>query len=241
MSVQRKIYRNRLLGLGFLLGLGMVGCRQEQPLVEPRGERLPLLATEMCESYPEAYKEYAGWNSKALGHYLGGEDEKALFCFNQAQATFPLERPEFGPGSPLNLREWSGQPVRTYLAKAEIFIDREDWVLAEHYLDLSQTCFEHPSDVAIYAEMKGKYHFARGEYREAKVALKDEPTFFCRVLLAATRFQLNEAGAALDLHYLARELRARVDAALNLMADRLPEKAAKSFLKYADMPRGEIR
>lgn len=173
---------------------------------EPRGESVPLLVKDIVTSLPPSMCESITWHRRGDGFAIYGETEKALFCYRQAQATFPKEPPEFPAGTHWSQREWSGHPVATYHAKVLLYSKMGHPELARHYLELARKNQEHPSDKNVRDLAEALVLYREGRFAEAAQMLKGEDHMYGRLIHFASRVKAGDQSAELELFYCWKQI-----------------------------------
>lgn len=137
-----------LLMVVFLLG---VGCSDSGvALKEPEGT--PVVLTEK-EGNPgwagEAYREWAGWNSKGVSLTNAGRHDEALYCLDRALEAWPVEDPRTDEQKKKRRTRHFPEPTTTLLKKGELYLlmEKPDLAMAyfkrfDKYLPNSKYCVE---------------------------------------------------------------------------------------------------
>lgn len=170
---------------------------------EPAGQPVALQPNEVAVDLPLSLGLWAGWHRKGDRFVAEGDLRKALFCYHQAEDAFPSERPAFPEGSDWNEREWSGKPVRTYLAKALLYGLMGESEAGQYYLALGQSYRESPSDDPEIARARAYAAFQRKLYPEVRDLLATSADPNDRLLSLISAYLAGDKTArerALELH-----------------------------------------
>lgn len=201
--------RVRLLWPALLLAaLFLSGWFRGRP-EEPAGQPTSLAPTEVAMDLPRPLIIWGGWHRKGDRYVAQGEIGKAIFCYHMAEESFPSERPEFPLGSDWNERQWSGKPVRTYLAKALLYALIGENEACDYYTALGQSLSEAPSDDLEVARVRAFQAFQNARYGEVAgyLSLSEQP--LDRLLADVALYKAGDKAAASRIRDRYKEIKAR--------------------------------
>lgn len=176
---------------------------------EPAGQPSPLTPAELATDLPASLATWGGWHRKGDRFMAQGDPAKAIFCYHMAEESFPSERPEFPLGSDWNERQWSGKPVRTYLAKALVYALTGESEACDYYTALGQSLSEAPSDELEISRVRAFQAFQNGAFDKVPgyLSLSDQP--LDRLLADVALYKSGDAAAASRIRDRYKEIQSR--------------------------------
>lgn len=153
-----------------ILAFLLCGCSSVPE--EPAGEPVALQPSEVANDVPAEMSLYFAWHRRGDRFVDEGRTRSALFCYHQAEESFPKSRPEFAAGSHWKERDWSGFPVVTYLAKAKAYYELQRFDLSKYYLDLAQDNLEHPYDEVLHRRVSAGLAYAQKDFEKVTSLLE---------------------------------------------------------------------
>lgn len=196
---QEKSRPSATLLASLLLAVLVAACLPTEPPEEPQGKAVEFTEAKFAPGFPDAMKESVSWHRQGNYQLVLGRPQEALYCFNQAQGTYPTEEPDFAGDVLWERREWSGHPIMTYLSKAVIYARLYEATLALHYIELAEKHAEHPSDLVMITKARAVLAFTQSRYQDTVRLLAQDSSLYSRLLLAAARVNLGEKQAKAEL------------------------------------------
>lgn len=176
---------------------------------EPAGRSCPLNPAELASDLPGPLSTWGGWHRKGDSFVAQGQHDKAIFCYHMAEESFPSQRPTFPEGSDWNEREWSGRPVRTYLAKALVYALVGESEACDYYTALGQSLSEAPSDDLEVARIRAVQAFQNGSYRQVPGLLAQSKQPTDRLLADVALYKGGDQAAADRVRQRYKEIQGR--------------------------------